>query len=45
MKAVYDLAKKYYPGRWNRDMIDNLFERGRLTEEEYRDVISEEAEA
>lgn len=42
-RGIYELAKKYYAeGRWNRAMIDNLYERGRLTEAEYKDIISED---
>jgi hypothetical protein len=39
MKTIYEMAKKYYPEKWKRAMIDNLYEKGRLTEEEYNDTI------
>ncbi len=39
MKTIYEMAKKYYPEKWKRAMIDNLYEKGRLTEEEYDDII------
>lgn len=40
--AVYKMAKKYYDeGLWNRAQIDHLYEIGRLTEEEYRDIVGE----
>ena len=41
-KVFYDLAKKNYPTFWNRAMIDNLYALGRLSEEEYREIIREE---
>lgn len=42
MYAVYVMAKKYYnSGKWNRAQIDHLYEIGRLTEEEYLDIIGE----
>lgn len=43
-KRFYDIAKKNYPELWNRAMIDNLYNLGRLTDEEYADVIGEETE-
>ena len=42
MSNVYKMAKKYYPDKWNRAMIVHLYETGKLTEEEYRDIIGEE---
>lgn len=41
MSKVYEMAKKYYPDKWNREMIDHLLEIGRLTQEEYDDIIGE----
>lgn len=40
-KTIYDMAKKYYPEKWNRAQIDHLYELGRLTREEYEDIIGE----
>ena len=40
MYSVYKLAKKNYPTQWNKAMIDHLLEIGRLTQEEYDDVIN-----
>ena len=40
-KVIYDMAKKYYPEKWNRAQIDHLLEIGRLTQEEYDDIIGE----
>lgn len=42
-RSIYEMAKKYYQeGKWNRAQIDNLYAKGRLIEEEYRDIIGEE---
>lgn len=38
-KAIYDMAKKYYPDKWNRAMIDKLHIDGKLTDKEYEDII------
>lgn len=43
-KIFYDLAKKNYPAFWNRSMVDHLYQIGRLTEEEYKDIIGEDEE-
>ena len=41
-RSVYEMAKKYYDsGKWNKAQIDHLYELGRLTEEEHRDIIGE----
>lgn len=40
-KVFYNLAKKNYPDLWNREMVDNLHNLGRLTDEEYADVVGE----
>ena len=40
--TVYKMAKKYYDeGLWSKAQIDHLYEIGRLTEEEYHDIIGE----
>lgn len=40
MSAYYKIAKKNYDsGFWNRAMIDHLLEIGRLTQEEYDDIV------
>ena len=39
MSKIYEQAKANYPKPWNRAMVDRLFERGRLTQEEYNDVL------
>jgi hypothetical protein len=40
-KIYYEMAKKYYPDRWNIAMLRQLVEKGRLTEEEYELVTGE----
>lgn len=44
MKKIYEMAKANYPENWNRAMIDHLHEKGRLTDEEYADIIREDTE-
>lgn len=43
-KKIYEQAKKNYPEFWNREMIDHLHDRGRLTDEEYQDILSQDSE-
>lgn len=35
MKAVFDLAKKYYPTYWSKERLDVLLAKKKLTQEEY----------
>lgn len=37
--TVYEMAKKYYPTLWDRKRIDALYAAGKLTEEEYNDIV------
>lgn len=37
--SVYLLAQKYYPRLWDENRINALFEAGKLTEEEYNNII------
>lgn len=39
MTAIYNMAKKYYPDLWNFQRVELLYNNGKLTEEEYNDVI------
>ena len=39
MSNVYEMAKKYYPDKWNRAQIDHLYEIDKLTEEEYNQYL------
>lgn len=38
-KVFYNMAKRNYPTLWNRDMVDNFHNIGRLTDDEYYDVV------
>ena len=38
--AVYEMAKKYYPRLWDIDRIKALYEAGKLTKEEYEEIIN-----
>ena len=43
--SVYELAKRYYPRLWNKSRLESLVEAGRLTEEEFREITSQEGAA
>lgn len=38
MKAVFDLAKKYYPRYWSKERLDVLLAKKKLTQEEYDEL-------
>lgn len=38
---IYKLAKKYYPNEWGKDRLMNLVFLGKLTEEEYEEIVGE----
>ena len=38
MKAVFDLAKKYYPKYWSKERFDVLLAKKKLTQEEYDEL-------
>ena len=40
--SVYELAQQYYPRLWDKSRLEALVEAGRLTEEEYREIVGEE---
>lgn len=40
--SAYELAKQYYPRLWGKDRIDALLLAGKITEEEYNNIISED---
>lgn len=44
MNKIYELAKKNYPDLWNIDMLRNLVAKGRLTEEQFREITGEDYE-
>lgn len=39
MKAVFDLAKKYYPTYWSKERLDVLLAKKKLTQEEYDEIV------
>ena len=41
--SVYELAKTYYPRLWDKSRLEALVAAGRLTQEEYQEITSEEA--
>ena len=41
MKAVFDLAKKYYPKHWSKERLDVLLAKKKLTQEEYNELVKE----
>ena len=38
------MAKKYYPEQWKKTMVDHLHDIGRLTDEEYYDIVGVDEE-
>ena len=38
MMTVFEMAKKYYPKLWDINRIKALYEVGKLTEEEYKEL-------
>ena len=43
--TVFEMAKKYYPRLWNENRLDALHDAGKLTDEEYAEILSATAEA
>ena len=39
--SVYEMAKKYYPKLWDKSRLQKLVEAGKLTEEQYREIVGE----
>ena len=39
MKAVFELAKKYYPTYWSKERLDVLLAKKKLTQEEYDEIV------
>ena len=39
---VYELAKKYYPLLWDKTRIEALYQAGKLTEDEYKEIVGGE---
>ncbi|MBR0091714.1 MAG: XkdX family protein [Lachnospiraceae bacterium] len=44
MSKIAELAGKNYPENWNREMLRNLVEKGRLTEEEFKKITGDDDE-
>ena len=42
---IFDMPKKYYPRPWGKNRIDALHDAGKLTDEEYADILSADTEA
>lgn len=42
MKAVFDLAKKYYPQYWSKERLDVLLAKKKLTQKEYDELTKEQ---
>lgn len=42
MKAVFDLAKKYYPQYWSKERLNVLLEKKKLTQKEYDELTKEQ---
>ena len=41
--TVYKIAKRNYEaGLWNRSMLENLLNLGRLTQDEFDDIVEDE---
>lgn len=39
--SVYELAQKYYPRLWDRERLEALLAAGRLSQEEYDQLVAE----
>ena len=42
--TVFEMAKKYYPRLWGKNRIDALHDAGKLTDEEYEEILSADGE-
>lgn len=40
--TVYELARKYYPRLWDRERLETLLAAGRLTQEEFDQLVGAE---
>ena len=38
--TVFEIAKKYYPRLWGKNRIDALHDAGKLTDEEYTEILA-----
>ena len=39
-KTIFEMAKEYYPRLWSADRIEALYKAGKLTKEEYNEIIN-----
>ena len=37
--TIFEMAKKYYPRLWGKNRIDALRDAGKLTDEEYTEIL------
>lgn len=44
MRAVFELAQKYYPKYWNLSRLQTLLKKNKLTQEEYDELLKIGAE-
>lgn len=42
--TVFEMAKKYYPILWDSNRITTLYEAGKLTKDEYEELVGEDTE-
>ena len=40
--SVYELAQKYYPRLWDKERLEALLAAGRLSQEEFDQLVGEE---
>ena len=40
--SVYELARKYYPRLWDRERLEALLAAGRLSQEEFDQLVGRE---
>ena len=43
--TVFEMAMKYYPRLWSKNRIDALHDAGKLTDEEYEEILLSGTEA
>lgn len=41
---IYEMAKKYYPLLWDKNRLQMLVNAGRLTQEQYNEIVGEDNE-
>ena len=41
---VYEMAKKYYPFLWDKNRLQMLVNAGRLTQDQYNEIVGEDNE-